>query len=149
MYSLVSLLTHVYMYLSKHFLYECLEVFQLEALSCYSSKPIGYLFISLPNLNFEEVVVISRENSKIFTYKKVGRYSLEAVQMFKLYDFFLAFQRHQFHLNPILKQRVMIKTLRRVQKSSWKPEKRLDGVALPSGRLLFPDLCLNMKSNSK
>jgi hypothetical protein len=36
MYSLVSLLTHVYMYLSKHFLYECLEVFQLEALSYYS-----------------------------------------------------------------------------------------------------------------
>jgi len=37
--------------------------------------------------------------------------------------------------------------LRRVQKSSWKPEKRPDGVALPSGRLLFPDPCLNMKSN--
>jgi hypothetical protein len=41
----------------------------------------------------------------------------------------------------------MIKTLRRVQKSSWKPEKRPDGVALPFGRLLFPDSCLNMKSN--
>jgi hypothetical protein len=41
----------------------------------------------------------------------------------------------------------MIKTLRRVQKSSWKPEKRSDGVALPSRRLLFPDPCLNMKSN--
>jgi hypothetical protein len=35
MYSLVSLLTQVYMYLSKRFLYERLEVFQLEALSCY------------------------------------------------------------------------------------------------------------------
>jgi hypothetical protein len=36
MYSLVSLLTHVYMYLSKHFLYERLEVFQLKAMLCYS-----------------------------------------------------------------------------------------------------------------
>jgi hypothetical protein len=53
MYSLVSLLTHVYMYLSKHFLYERLEVFQLEALST--------LFIPLPNLNSEDVVVTSCE----------------------------------------------------------------------------------------
>jgi len=37
--------------------------------------------------------------------------------------------------------------LRRVQKASWKPENCPDGVALPSGRLLFPDQCLNMKSN--
>jgi hypothetical protein len=43
----------------------------------------------------------------------------------------------------------MIKTLRRVQKSSWKPEKRPDGVALPSRLLLFPDPCLNMKSKSE
>jgi hypothetical protein len=34
-----------------------------------------------------------------------------------------------------------------MQKSSWKPEKRQDGVALPFGQLLFPDPCLNMKSN--
>jgi hypothetical protein len=48
--------------------------------------------------------------------------------------FFLAFQRHQFHLNPILEQRVMIKTLRRVQKSSWKLEKRLNVLPfLPDG----------------
>jgi hypothetical protein len=46
MYSLVSLLTHVYMYLSKHFLYERLEVFQLEALSCYlfQTSWIPFLF---------------------------------------------------------------------------------------------------------
>jgi hypothetical protein len=41
----------------------------------------------------------------------------------------------------------MIKTLRRAHKSSWKPEMRPDSVALPSGRLLFPNPCLNMKSN--
>jgi hypothetical protein len=41
----------------------------------------------------------------------------------------------------------MIKTMRRAQKSSWKPEMRPDGVTLPSERLLFPDPCLNMKSN--
>jgi hypothetical protein len=46
MYSLVSLLTHVYMYLSKHFLYERLEVFQLEALSCYSVQIDGIPFYS-------------------------------------------------------------------------------------------------------
>jgi hypothetical protein len=46
MYSLVSLLTHVYMYLSKHFLYERLEVFQLEALSCYSVQTDGIPFYS-------------------------------------------------------------------------------------------------------
>jgi hypothetical protein len=32
-----------------------------------------------------------------------------------LYHFLLAFQWHQFHLNPILEQKVMIKILRRVQ----------------------------------
>jgi hypothetical protein len=37
--------------------------------------------------------------------------------------------------------------LRRAHKSSWKPEMRPDGVALPSGWLLFPDPCLNMKFN--
>jgi hypothetical protein len=58
------------------------------------------------------------------------RMFLLAFQIFKLYNFFLAFQQHQFCLNPILEQRVMIKTLRRVQKSSWKPEKRQDDVAL-------------------
>jgi hypothetical protein len=73
---------------------------------------------------------------------------LLAVQIFKLYYFFWAFQRHQLRLNPILEQRVMINTLRHVHKSFEKPEMFLDGVALPSGRLLFPDLCLNMKSNS-
>jgi len=62
MYSLVSLLTRVYMYLSKHFLYECLEVFQLEALSCYSFQTSWTFFIPLPNLNSEDVVVTSREN---------------------------------------------------------------------------------------
>jgi len=79
MYSLVSLLTHVYMYLSKHFLYERLEVFQLEALSCYLFQTNWIPFIPLPKLNSEEVVVMSRENSKIFIYaflQKAGCYNV-------------------------------------------------------------------------
>jgi hypothetical protein len=62
-------------------------------------------------------------------------FCLEAFWALKLYDFFLAFQRHHFRLISILEQTVMIKTLRRVQKSSWKPEMNPDGVALPLGRL--------------
>jgi hypothetical protein len=41
------------------------------------------------------------------------------------------FTWHQFRLNPILEQRVMIKTLRRAHKSSLKPEMCPDGCCFP------------------
>jgi hypothetical protein len=63
---------------------------------------------------------------------------LLAFQIFKLYNFLLAFQRHQFCLIPMLEQKVMIKILRRVQNPP-DIEGRPDGlIERPDGQLQLP-----------
>jgi hypothetical protein len=142
----------LYLYASKNLI--LLKIGVLWAASRWQEKEVRMASKGRPD---DQLLKMNSEISRIFggrpdaTLFPSRRWAVQTFlftfQTFKLYYSFLAFQRHQFRLNPILEQRVMIKTLRRMQKSSWKPEKRPDGVALPPGRLLFPDPCLTMKSN--
>jgi drug/metabolite transporter (DMT)-like permease len=63
MYSFVSLLTPISMYLFYVFFNRCLQVFQLKALMCYSFSSLldNYKYILLLIFNSDDVVM-SREN---------------------------------------------------------------------------------------